>query len=53
MQKAWTDDAWADYVHWQTEDKKTLKRIKATSNNQFARIIEDFGSFILWVWQGE
>ena len=27
MHKAWTDDAWADYVHWQTEDKKTLKRI--------------------------
>ena len=27
MQKAWTDDAWSDYVHWQTEDKKTLKRI--------------------------
>ena len=27
MQKAWTDDAWADYLHWQTQDKKTLKRI--------------------------
>jgi toxin YoeB len=27
MQKAWTDDAWADYVYWQTEDKKTLRRI--------------------------
>ncbi|MGL4484490.1 MAG: Txe/YoeB family addiction module toxin, partial [Anaerovoracaceae bacterium] len=21
------DRAWADYVHWQTEDRKTLKRI--------------------------
>ena len=20
-------DAWADYLYWQTEDKKTLKRI--------------------------
>ena len=29
MQKAWTDIAWADYVYWQTEDKKTLKRINS------------------------
>jgi len=27
MQKAWTDIAWEDYLHWQTQDKKTLKRI--------------------------
>ena len=27
MQKAWTDDAWADYLYWQSQDKKTLKRI--------------------------
>lgn len=24
---AWTDEAWADYVYWQGQDKKTLKRI--------------------------
>lgn len=24
---AWTDDAWADYVYWQGQDQKTLKRI--------------------------
>ncbi|HCM47387.1 MAG TPA: Txe/YoeB family addiction module toxin [Colwellia sp.] len=24
---AWTDDAWTDYVYWQGQDKKTLKRI--------------------------
>lgn len=24
---AWTDDAWVDYVYWQGQDKKTLKRI--------------------------
>lgn len=24
---AWTDDAWADYLYWQGQDKKTLKRI--------------------------
>jgi toxin YoeB len=27
MQKAWTDDAWKDYLYWQAQDKKTLKRI--------------------------
>ncbi|WP_350558143.1 Txe/YoeB family addiction module toxin [Psychrobacter sp. CAL346-MNA-CIBAN-0220] len=26
-QLAWTDAAWKDYVYWQTQDKKTLKRI--------------------------
>ncbi len=29
MQKAWTDDAWEDYLHWQTQDRKTLKRINS------------------------
>ena len=24
---AWTDEAWASYLYWQTQDKKTLKRI--------------------------
>jgi toxin YoeB len=24
---AWTDEAWADYIYWQSQDKKTLKRI--------------------------
>jgi len=23
----WTDQAWSDYLYWQTQDKKTLKRI--------------------------
>jgi len=27
MQLAWTDAAWKDYLYWQTQDKKTLKRI--------------------------
>ena len=25
----WSDDAWEDYLYWQTQDKKTLKRINA------------------------
>ncbi|MCC4273313.1 Toxin YoeB [Marinomonas aquimarina] len=24
---SWTDEAWESYVYWQTQDKKTLKRI--------------------------
>lgn len=27
MIKVWTDEAWEDYLYWQTQDKKTLKRI--------------------------
>ena len=27
MIKSWDDDAWEDYLYWQTQDKKTLKRI--------------------------
>lgn len=24
---AWTEEAWSDYLYWQSQDKKTLKRI--------------------------
>ena len=24
---AWTGEAWADYLYWRTQDRKTLKRI--------------------------
>ena len=26
-EKIWSDYVWADYLYWQTQDKKTLKRI--------------------------
>ena len=29
MIKVWDDDAWEDYLYWQTQDKKTLKKINA------------------------
>ena len=29
MRKIWDEAAWADYLYWQTQDKKTLKRINA------------------------
>ena len=24
---AWTDESWSDYIYWQGQDKKTIKRI--------------------------
>ncbi|MDK9712397.1 Txe/YoeB family addiction module toxin [Acidaminobacter sp.] len=27
MNKVWHDSAWEDYLYWQTQDRKTLKRI--------------------------
>ena len=27
MKKEWSDEAWDDYLYWQTQDKKTLKKI--------------------------
>ena len=38
-EKIWSDDAWNDYLYWQTQDKKTLKR-----NNLLIKDIERNGS---------
>jgi toxin YoeB len=27
MIKSWDEEAWEDYIYWQTQDKRTLKRI--------------------------
>ena len=27
MRKIWSDEAWEDYLDWQMQDKKTLRRI--------------------------
>jgi len=35
MSLLWTDDAWEDYVYWQNQDRKTLKRV-----NQIVRDIQ-------------
>ena len=29
MRKIWSDEAWEDYLYWQNQDKKTLKRINS------------------------
>jgi toxin YoeB len=38
MEKLWTDIAWEHYLYWQSQDKKTLKRI-----NQLIKDIERNG----------
>jgi len=30
---AWTDEAWKDYIYWQTQNKKTLNRINRLLND--------------------
>ena len=29
MKKIWFDEAWEDYISWQQEDRKTLKKINS------------------------
>ena len=29
MRKVWSDEAWEDYLYWQHQDKKTLKKINS------------------------
>ena len=40
MIKAWTDEAWENYIYWQTQDKKTLRPyhelLKDISRNPFS-----------------
>ena len=33
MKKVWHDDAWKDYIAWQDQDKKTLKKINKLLND--------------------
>lgn len=40
-EKVWSDEAWEDYLYWQTQEKKTLKRI-----NQLIQDIERNGPLV-------
>ena len=39
MEKLWTDTGWDSYLYWQSQDKKTLRRI-----NQLIKDIERNGN---------
>ena len=43
MRLAWYEDAWDDYVWWQTQDKKTLKRINALIRDAQRSLYEGIG----------
>ena len=40
---AWTDEAWSDYVYWQGQDKKTLKRINKLITDTKRSPFEEIG----------
>jgi len=40
---AWTDAAWSDYIYWQGQDKKTLKRINKLIDNVLRSSFEGIG----------
>ncbi len=40
---AWTEEAWKDYIYWQTQDKKTLKRINKLINGTMRQPFEGIG----------
>ena len=40
---AWTDAGWSDYIYWQSQDKKTLKRINKLIDNTLRSPFEGIG----------
>jgi toxin YoeB len=40
---AWTDEAWKDYVYWQSQDKKTLRRINKLVKETIRQPFEGIG----------
>ncbi len=40
---AWTDEAWKGYIYWQSQDKKTLRRINKLINNTMRQPFEGIG----------
>ena len=45
MNKLWHDEAWEDYLYWQTQDKKTLKR---THRPHHLKSLIDQGFFYIY-----
>ena len=43
MKLKWDEEAWNDYLYWQTQDKKTLKRINALINDALRTPFEGLG----------
>lgn len=43
MRLLWEDRAWNDYLYWQTQDKKALKRINALIKDIQRNVFEGIG----------
>ncbi len=43
MNITWTDDAWTDYLYWQRNDKKVLKRINLLIKDMKREAFEGLG----------
>ena len=51
---SWTEDAWNDYLYWQSQDRKTLKRINALIRDKKRSSFEGIGKAepLKWDYQG-
>ena len=54
MRLLWTEDAWADYLWWQGQDRKTLRRINALIKDVMRSPFEGIGKPepLKWDFQG-
>lgn len=43
MKLKWDEEAWSDYLYWQTQDKKTLKKINALLTDTMRNPFEGIG----------
>lgn len=43
MRLLWEETAWEDYLYWQTQDKKTMKRINALIKDIQRNLFEGIG----------
>ena len=48
MRLLWEDRAWSDYLYWQTQDKKTLKRIVYYEKDDIIYIVSCKGHYDDW-----
>lgn len=43
MEILWSETAWKDYLYWQTQDRKTLKRINQIINDMSRNPFDGIG----------
>ena len=52
MEKIWSDDAWDDYIYWQGQGKKTLKKMAifvfVVDKRTFVRYNQDIEQLFPW-----